>query len=113
MPLSPTDNVQPPSSQPTIFVLEDDADVARLICMSLSDYGFRCEHLSTGRQLLARARQSAPDLCIVDPDARWQVSEHTLHSHGKFTPFEGQLLPGRVTHTLVDGRIVFAAEANG
>ena len=53
MPLSPTDNVQPPSSQPTIFVLEDDADVARLICMSLSDYGFRCEHLSTGRQLLA------------------------------------------------------------
>ena len=66
MPLSPTDNVQPPSSQPTIFVLEDDADVARLICMSLSDYGFRCEHLSTGRQLLARARQSAPDLCIVD-----------------------------------------------
>ena len=53
------------------------------------------------------------DLCIVDPDARWQVSEHTLHSHGKFTPFEGQLLPGRVTHTLVDGRIVFAAEANG
>ncbi|MBP7467808.1 MAG: response regulator transcription factor [Thauera sp.] len=66
MPLSPTDNVQPPSSQPAIFVLEDDADVARLICMSLSDYGFRCEHLSTGRQLLARARQSAPDLCIVD-----------------------------------------------
>ena len=66
MPLSPSDNIQPPSSQPAIFVLEDDADVARLICMSLSEYGFRCEHLSTGRQLLARARQSAPDLCIVD-----------------------------------------------
>lgn len=34
--------------------------------IQVSDYGFRCEHLSTGRQLLARARQSAPDLCIVD-----------------------------------------------
>lgn len=66
MPLSPSENFQPASSQPTIFVLEDDADVARLICMNLSEYGFRCEHLSTGRQLLARARQSAPDLCIVD-----------------------------------------------
>ena len=61
MPLS-----QPDTALPTIFVLEDDPEVARLICMSLSEYGFRCEHQSTGRQLLARARQSAPDLCIVD-----------------------------------------------
>ncbi|MHB1373426.1 MAG: response regulator transcription factor [Thauera sp.] len=61
MPLSPHD-----ASQPVIFVLEDDPDIARLICMSMGEYGFRCEHLSTGRQLLARARQSAPDLCIVD-----------------------------------------------
>lgn len=49
-----------------IFVLEDDPDIARLICSSLTEYGFRCEHASTGRQLLERARRSAPDLCIVD-----------------------------------------------
>lgn len=61
MPLS-----QPDASQPIIFVLEDDPEIARLICMSMGEYGFRCEHLSTGRQLLARARQSAPDLCIVN-----------------------------------------------
>ncbi len=66
MPLSPTAPANAPSPQPTLFVLEDDAEIARLICMSLGEYGFRCEHLSTGRQLLARARQSAPDLCIVD-----------------------------------------------
>ncbi|MFN4062928.1 response regulator [Azoarcus communis] len=54
------------SGLPTIFVLEDEADIARLICSSLAEYGFRCEHLSTGRQLLVRARQHAPDLCIVD-----------------------------------------------
>jgi two-component system OmpR family response regulator len=50
----------------TILVLEDEPDIARLICNSLAEYGFRCEHTSTGQQLLARARQATPDLCIVD-----------------------------------------------
>ena len=53
-------------SQARIFVLEDDPEVARLICMSLAEYGFRCEQMRAGRQLLERARQLAPDLCIVD-----------------------------------------------
>ena len=61
MPLSPTD-----TAPAMIFVLEDDPEVARLICMNLAEYGFRHEHLRTGRQLLERARQHAPDLCIVD-----------------------------------------------
>lgn len=54
------------ASQSTIFVLEDDPDIARLICTSLSEYGFRCEHASTGRQLLDRAQRATPELCIVD-----------------------------------------------
>lgn len=54
------------TAPPTILVLEDEPDIARLICNSLSDYGFRCEHASTGRQLLERARQVCPELCIVD-----------------------------------------------
>ena len=53
-------------SQARIFVLEDDPEVARLICMSLGEYGFRCEQMRAGRQLLERARQVSPDLCIVD-----------------------------------------------
>ena len=53
-------------SQARIFVLEDDPEVARLICMSLAEYGFRCEQMRAGRQLLERARQLAPDLCIRD-----------------------------------------------
>ncbi|MBL8464703.1 MAG: DNA-binding response regulator, partial [Thauera sp.] len=32
-------------SQARIFVLEDDPEVARLICMSLGEYGFRCEQM--------------------------------------------------------------------
>lgn len=51
------------------------------------------------------------DLCIVNPNAQWQVNEQALRSHGKFTPFEGHTLPGRVTHTVIDGRIAFAAVA--
>lgn len=54
------------SASATIFVLEDDPDIARLICNSMAEYGFRCEHVSTGRQLLERAQRTAPDLCIVD-----------------------------------------------
>ncbi len=50
----------------SILVLEDEAEIARLICGSLSEYGFRCDHLTTGRQLLDRARRATPDLCIVD-----------------------------------------------
>ncbi|MDO4770024.1 MAG: dihydroorotase, partial [Brachymonas sp.] len=50
------------------------------------------------------------DLCIVNPDAQWQVNEQALRSHGRFTPFEGHTLPGRVTHTVIDGRIAFAAD---
>ncbi len=57
---------RPETGQPLIFVLEDEPDIARLICASLGEYGFRCEHLASGRQLLARAPQAAPDLCIVD-----------------------------------------------
>ncbi|MFT3759570.1 response regulator transcription factor [Thauera sp.] len=56
----------PDAPSPLLFVLEDETDIARLICASLAEYGFRCEHLGTGRELLARARIQSPDLCIVD-----------------------------------------------
>ena len=54
------------TSSPLILVLEDEPDIARIICSALSGYGFRSEHLRTGRDLLARAQQTSPDLVIVD-----------------------------------------------
>jgi len=57
---------EPEIAIPLILVLEDEPDIARLICGALTDYGFRNEHLRTGRALLARARQTSPDLVIVD-----------------------------------------------
>ena len=51
------------------------------------------------------------DVCIFDPDARWQVTPSALQSQGKHTPFAGYELPGRVKITLVAGSIAHDATA--
>jgi dihydroorotase len=47
------------------------------------------------------------DICIFDPDARWTLSNAQMVSRGHNTPFAGWEFQGRVTHTLVGGRVVF------
>ncbi len=47
------------------------------------------------------------DICIVDPEHRWEVTEHNLVSTGKNTPFLGWEMQGRVSHTLLEGRQVY------
>ncbi len=49
------------------------------------------------------------DLCVVDLDTHWQVSEQTLVSQGKHTPFLGMELPARVVLTMVAGQVVHEA----
>ena len=46
------------------------------------------------------------DLCIFDPSLEWQVTPEALRSQGKYTPFGGYAMQGRVRHTLVAGRVV-------
>ena len=46
------------------------------------------------------------DICIYDPEHPWCLDESTILSAGKNTPFIGWEFAGRVTHTLVDGRVV-------
>ncbi|MFC4487064.1 dihydroorotase [Tepidiphilus baoligensis] len=48
------------------------------------------------------------DLCLFDPQARWQVTPESLASLGKNTPLLGQTVQGRVVATLVGGRPVFS-----
>lgn len=57
-------------------------------------------HLSVG----ARA-----DVCIFDPAAHWILDEKTMFSHGKNTPFLNWELQGKVTHTLLAGKLVYEA----
>ncbi len=47
------------------------------------------------------------DVCIFDPETRWTLSEDNMVSRGHNTPFLGWQLRGRVTHTLVGGRLVY------
>lgn len=47
------------------------------------------------------------DLIVVDPDAHWICGAENFVSKGKNTPFEGWDFRGRVTCTLVDGKIVY------
>jgi dihydroorotase len=47
------------------------------------------------------------DICVFDPDERWIPNETTWLSSGRNTPFWGQPMKGRVTHTLWAGRLAF------
>jgi two-component system OmpR family response regulator len=49
-----------------VFVIEDDADVAKLVLAALRDFGFACEVFATGGAVLRRLQVEKPDLCIVD-----------------------------------------------
>ena len=47
------------------------------------------------------------DVCVFDLKAAWTLTEDQIRSRGHNTPFHGWELRGRVTHTLVGGKIVF------
>ncbi|WP_298235195.1 response regulator transcription factor [uncultured Azohydromonas sp.] len=49
-----------------IYIVEDDAEVARLVEMSLRDFGFACENFGNAAAVLRRLQGEVPDLCIVD-----------------------------------------------
>lgn len=47
------------------------------------------------------------DLVLVNPNSKWKVtSENILYKCG-WSPFEGQTFGAKVTHTLVNGRLVY------
>ncbi len=54
---------------------------------------------------------SAADICIFDAAVRVRISAEGLRSQGKNTPFLGYELPGRVRWTLVEGAVVYQANA--
>ena len=47
------------------------------------------------------------DICIFDPSAIWLANTDNWRSEGINTPFWGETLTGRVTHTLKAGKIIF------
>ncbi len=58
--------------------------------------------------VVGRLIPGAPaDVVCFDPDAEWTVSEDTLHSKSKNSPYLGWKLNGVVRSTLVEGHLVF------
>jgi dihydroorotase len=49
------------------------------------------------------------DICIFDPEQHWTVVPEQLISAGKNTPFGGWELTGTVTHTLLEGKLVYTS----
>ncbi len=47
------------------------------------------------------------DIAIFDPTAEWEVKEDEFASKATNTPYIGKVLKGRVTHTFVDGKLVY------
>ncbi|MCP3868962.1 MAG: dihydroorotase [Gammaproteobacteria bacterium] len=105
-----------PSTQPGISALETllpltlklveeriltlSQAIARLTCGPADILGLPYGRLSIG---------SSADICIFDPEANWQLTARDLVSAGHNTPFLGWEFTGRVTHTLLEGRIVYDA----
>ncbi|MDD5753273.1 MAG: dihydroorotase [Methylococcales bacterium] len=48
------------------------------------------------------------DICIFDPNLEWRVDSENWKSEGINTPFWGQTLKGRVTHTIQAGKAIFS-----
>jgi dihydroorotase len=76
------------------------AALARITCEPARVLGIDAGRLGAG---------AAADLCIFDPERYWKVEPAALRSQGRNTPYLGLELKGRVSHTLVDGQIVYEA----
>ncbi|MCK5091296.1 MAG: dihydroorotase [Gammaproteobacteria bacterium] len=50
------------------------------------------------------------DVCILDSEKIWQLQKHNMLSRGTNTPFNHWEFKGKVTHTLLAGRVVFELE---
>ena len=79
-------------------VLDLPTAVARLTLGPAKILGLPLGRLDVGR---------AADVCVFDPEARWLLTPSTLVSQGHNTPFLGWELKGRVSWTLLAGRIVY------
>jgi two-component system phosphate regulon response regulator PhoB len=53
-------------SDTSVLVVEDEADLADLICFNLQREGFQTKHAATGRQALRALRDSQPSAIVLD-----------------------------------------------
>ena len=74
------------------------AMIERLTTTPAEILNINAGHLSVG---------TPADVCIFDPQHQWTLEKDRMYSQGKNSPFLGWPLQGRVTHTLLDGKLVY------
>ncbi|ALG69264.1 dihydroorotase [Beggiatoa leptomitoformis] len=52
------------------------------------------------------AINSPADICVINPHLEWTLTEDTMQSIGRNSPFLGWTFMGKVVHTVIDGRLV-------
>jgi dihydroorotase len=62
--------------------------------------GLDVGHLSLG---------AVADICVFKADEAWVPDEKSFLSRGRNSPFFGQTLKGRATHTIIGGKIAYCA----
>ena len=72
--------------------------LARITCDPAAILGSLAGQLAIG---------APADVFVFDRETLWRVGDDTLISQGKNTPFQGCGMQGRVTTTIVGGRVVF------
>ncbi|HZH04400.1 MAG TPA: dihydroorotase [Myxococcaceae bacterium] len=78
--------------------LSAERAVALLTSGPSAAFGLETGHLGLG---------APADVAVVDPEAEWTVRADAFFSKSRNTSFEGRAVRGKVTHTLVGGRVIF------
>lgn len=72
--------------------------IARLTCGPADILGLPLGRLGVG---------ASADVCIFNPNEPWTLTPEAMVSSGHNTPFLGWQFTGRVTHTLLQGKLVY------
>lgn len=83
-------------------VLDLPALLAKLTCQPASVLGIAAGTLEVG---------ALADVCVFDPEQYWTLRAGEMASRGQNSPFLGLEMKGRVTHTLLGGKVVFELSA--
>jgi two-component system, OmpR family, response regulator len=75
--------------QPSLLIVEDDSALRETLVRSLGAEGFAVRAVASGRELIERVREAAPDALVIDiglPDADGRDVCQALRAHGVNVP---------------------------
>lgn len=89
--------------------LQFAADSGLPLVQALGCVGHRAAQ-AAGLAPATLAPGAAAECILIDPRARWRATPDALLSQSRHTPLAELELPGRVRHTVIDGRVVWSAQ---